>query len=84
MGERGLFTDDISLENGNGFEGNDMCSDWVEIFCEYNIDDRLDGSICHLSEMDEECLSIFSVSILDCHDDDIKTCVIYVSHEKYQ
>ena len=40
-----------------------MCNDWVETFCEYNIDDQLNGSIFHLSEMDEECLGIFSVSI---------------------
>ena len=64
VGKRGHFRDDISLENGNDFEGNEMYNDWVETFSEYNIDDQLDGSIGHVSEMNEECLGIFSVSIL--------------------
>ena len=59
VGKRGHFSNDISLENGNDFEGNDMCNDWAEIFCEYNIGHHFDGSICHLSEMDEECFGIF-------------------------
>ena len=33
VGERGHFSDDISLENGNDFEGNGTCNDWVEAFC---------------------------------------------------
>ena len=51
VGERGHFSNDICLENGNDFEENDMCNDWAE------------ASVCHLSEMDEECLGVFSVSM---------------------
>ena len=72
MGKRGHFSDDTYLDNGNDFKENDMCHDLVDVFCEYNMNDQLDGSVCHLSEMDEECLGIFSVSILDCHDDDVQ------------
>ena len=61
--ERVHFSDDISLGSHNDFEGNYLCNDWAEIFCEYNMDDILVGSICHMSEMDEECLGIFLVSI---------------------
>ena len=64
VGKRGHFNNEISLENGNDFKGNDMCNDCVETYCEYNIENQLGGSICHLSEMDEECLDIFSVTIL--------------------
>ena len=53
MGKEGHLSDNISLENGNDVKGNDICNDWAETFCEYNIDDQLDGSVCHLSEMDE-------------------------------
>ena len=84
IGKKGHFSEGISLENGNDFEGNVMCNDWAELFCEYNIHVQLDGSVCHLSKMDEECLGIFSVSIFDCHDDDIQTCVTYVSYKQYE
>ena len=39
MGKRGHSVDDISLEIGNNIDGNDVCNDWMEMFCEYNIDD---------------------------------------------
>ena len=65
MGKRGNFRDGISLEIGNDIEGNDICCDWMETFCECNIDDQLNGSVFHLSEMGEECLGIFLVSIFD-------------------
>ena len=52
MGKRRQVSDVISLENGNDFDGNDICNDWAEAFCENNINDQLDGSVCHLSEMD--------------------------------
>ena len=65
MGKRGHFSDDISLDIGNDIEGNGRCNDWMETFVEYNVDDQLDGSDSHLSEIDEKCLSIFSVSIFD-------------------
>ena len=55
MGKRGQFSDGIFLDNGNDFEGSDMCNDRVETFCENNINDQLDGSVCHLPEIDEEC-----------------------------
>ena len=80
MGRRGHFSDGISLENGDDFEGNDIFNYWVETFCEYNIDDQLDGFVRHLSRIDEECLGIFSVSIFDCQDDDIQTCVPHDFH----
>ena len=54
MDKRGHFSDDISLDSGNDFEGNDTCNEWVETFYEYNIDNQLDGSVCHLSEKDEK------------------------------
>ena len=69
--KRGNFSDGISPAKGNDFEGNDMCNDWVESFCEYYINDQLDGSVCHLAEMDEKFLGIFSVSIFDGHGDDL-------------
>ena len=53
VGKRGHFSDGISLQYGNDFEGNDTCNDWMEKFCTYNTDDQLDESVCHLSEMDE-------------------------------
>ena len=80
ISKRGYFSDGISLDNGNDLEENDMCNDWVENFCEYSIDKQLDGSVCHLFEMDEECMGIFSVSIFDCHGDDMQTCVTHVSY----
>ena len=64
----------------NDFEGNDTCNDWMETFCEYNIDDQFDEFLSHLSEMDEECLGIFLVSIFDCHDDKIQICVPNASY----
>ena len=54
IGKIGHFGDGISRENGDDLEGNDMCNNWAETFCEYNVDDQLHGSVCHLSEMDEE------------------------------
>ena len=59
MGKRGHFSDGISLQIGNDIERNDTCNDGIETFCEYDIDDKLDRSVCHLSEMDEECLGAF-------------------------
>ena len=53
MVKAGHFSDGISLENGNDFDKNNICNDWTETFCEYNIEYKLDGSVCHLSEMDE-------------------------------
>ena len=52
-----------SLDIGNDIEGNNMCNDWTVIFCKYVMDDLLNGSFCHLSEIDDECMNIFSVSI---------------------
>ena len=49
IGKRGHFGDGISLENGYDIEWNDICNDWMQTFCEYNIDDQLDGPVCHLS-----------------------------------
>ena len=43
--KRGHFSDDVFLENGNDFEGNDRCNYWVETFCEYRIHVQLDGSV---------------------------------------
>ena len=54
VGKRGHLSNDISLEIGNDFGGNDMVNDWAETFCEYNIDNQLNGPICHLSETDKE------------------------------
>ena len=76
IGERMHFSDGISLENGNEFEGNNICNDWAATFCEHDIDDQLDGSVCHLSEMDEQYLGICSVSVFDCHDDDIQLVLL--------
>ena len=42
MDKRGHFSYDISLEDDDDFQGNDMCNDWAEILCEYNIDDQLE------------------------------------------
>ena len=66
IGKKGHFSDDVFLEIGNDIEGNDICNDWMEMFCECDIDDQLDGSVCHLLEIGEECLGIFSVSIFNC------------------
>ena len=43
-----------SAEISDDIEGNEIASDWTEMFCEYNIDDQLDGSLCYLSQSDEE------------------------------
>ena len=66
MGKRKHFSDGISLEIGNDIEVYDICNDWMETFCEYDIDDQLDGSVCHVSEIDEEWLGMFSLSIFGC------------------
>ena len=55
MGKRGHFSDGMSLKIGSDIEINDICNYWMETFCEYSIDDQLDGSVCHLSEKGEEC-----------------------------
>ena len=34
MGKRGHFSDGISFEIGNDMEGNYICNDWMETFCE--------------------------------------------------
>ena len=59
VGKRGHFSGDISLENDNDLEGNDMCNDLAETFCEYSIDNQFNVSICHFSEIYEECLGFF-------------------------
>ena len=51
---------------------------------EFDIDDQLDGSVCHLPENGEECLGIFSVRTFDCWDDDIQTCVPHASYQQYK
>ena len=65
MGKRGHIVEGISFKYENDFERNDLCNDWVETFGEYNINDYFDVSVCHLSEMGEECLGIFLAYIFD-------------------
>ena len=52
----------------------------MEMFYEYDKDNELDGSACHLTEISEECLGIFSLSTFDCWDDEIQTCVPHASN----
>ena len=77
VGNRVHFSDDIFLDIGNDIEEDDICNDWTEPFCNYVTCDQLDGSVCHLSENDEECLGIFLVGIFDCKDG---TCI---PHDSY-
>ena len=64
MGNMDLKNGSISAEISDDIEGNDTCNDWSGKFCEYDIDDQLDGTVCHLSEIDEEFIDIFQVSTL--------------------
>ena len=66
MGKRGHFCDGISLELGDDIEGIDICDDWTVTFYEYDIVYQHDGSVCCLSEIDEKCFGIVSVSIFYC------------------
>ena len=55
MGKSGHFSDRISFEIGYIITVNHICNDWTERFCEYDMDDQLDGSVCHLPDFNEEC-----------------------------
>ena len=79
MNKRGHFGDSFPFENDNDIKGKDKFNDWTETFCEYNIDYQLYGSVCHLSEISEECLDTFSAIVFDCLDDDKQTCVPHAS-----
>ena len=56
--------DSIFSETSDYLEGNDISNDWLGVFYEYDINDQLDGSVCHLSEIDEEYIDVFQVSTL--------------------
>ena len=66
MDNMGQKNGSISAEISDDIEGNDIVNYWSGTFCEYDIDDQLDVSVCHLSEIDEEYIDIFHVSIFDC------------------
>ena len=39
----------ISAEISDDIKMNDIGNDWSGNFCEYDIDEQHDGSVCHLS-----------------------------------
>ena len=52
----------ISAEINDDIEQKDTGNDWSEMFCEYDIVDQFDGSVCQLSELDEEYIVMLQVS----------------------
>ena len=54
----------ISAEISHDIEGNGIGNDWSGNFCEFDIDDQLNGSVCNVSEVNEESIEIYSMSIL--------------------
>ena len=74
MGKQGHFHDGISLEIGDEIEKKDIFNDWMSLFCENNVDDELDGYVCHLLVIGEDWLGMFFVSIFDCGDGTQNLC----------
>ena len=61
--KKSIISDEIKYD----IEVNDMSNDWSENLHEYDIDDQLDGSDSHFSEIDAESIDISQGSILIAH-----------------